>query len=323
MSSDEVPYHHGHVLNITVEQIPELIRVLKALASEHRLQVLKLLSTRVYNVSEIAEVLGLPSSTTVLHIQALEKAGLLNSELRPGTRGLQKVCSRAYDGIFIELSHYAPPEEEEMVEVSMSVGAYVDFQVSPTCGLVSEHGIIGLFDHPASFYEPDRFKAQLIWFREGFVEYRFPNRLPPQAIPDNLQISLEICSEAPLHHNNWPSDITLWINQREIGTWTSPADFGGERGVLTPRWWEIQNSQYGLLKVWQVNGEGSFVDGMKVSDVRLHDLCITSHEYIAVRIGVKPDARHVGGINIFGRHFGNYPQDILMRLRYHYPKDTK
>jgi predicted transcriptional regulator len=36
-----------------------------------------------------------------------------------------------------------------------------------------------------------------------------------------------------------------------------------------------------------------------------------------VRIGVKADARYVGGLNIFGRHFGNYPQDIVLRLRYH------
>ena len=32
------------------------------------------------------------------------------------------------------------------------------------------------------------------------------------------------------------------------------------------------------------------------------------------RIGVKPEARHPGGINIFGRGFGNYDQDIVLRL---------
>jgi predicted transcriptional regulator len=31
---------------------------------------------------------------------------------------------------------------------------------------------------------------------------------------------------------------------------------------------------------------------------------------------VKDDAKHIGGINIFGRQFGNYPQDIVMRLRF-------
>ncbi|MDX1524107.1 MAG: transcriptional regulator, partial [Anaerolineae bacterium] len=194
---------------------------------------------------------------------------------------------------------------------------YVDFQVTPTCGLNSERGIIGLFDDPASFYEPDHIQAQLLWFHYGYVEYRFPNRLPPRAVPGTLRLSLEICSEAPMHHDDWPSDITVWINGIEIGTWTSPADFGGKRGVLTPEWWATRNTQYGLLKMWQVKTEGSYIDGVKISAIRLEDLKITDHDFISVRIGVKPEAANLGGINIFGRHFGNYPQDIVLRLDYH------
>jgi predicted transcriptional regulator len=33
-----------------------------------------------------------------------------------------------------------------------------------------------------------------------------------------------------------------------------------------------------------------------------------------VRIGVKDGARHPGGMNIFGRGFGNHDQDITLRL---------
>lgn len=36
---------------------------------------------------------------------------------------------------------------------------------------------------------------------------------------------------------------------------------------------------------------------------------------ICFTIAVKEDARHRGGINLFGKHFGDYPQHILMRLR--------
>jgi predicted transcriptional regulator len=290
--------------------------ILKALASEPRLRVLELLSDKVCNVSEIGEALGMPPSTATLHVNALEEAGLLKTELSPGTRGLQKMCARAYDTILVQLPH-GTSRAKEALELSMPVGAYVDCQVVPTCGLVSETGVIGLLDDPASFYEPDRVDAQLLWFHHGYVEYRFPNRLAPQIALDSLQLVMEICSEAPLHHDDWPSDITLWINRVEVGTWTSPRDFGSQRGVLTPEWWEDWNSQYGLHKVWQVSHEGSFVDGLPVSDVCLDDLCITEGTFITVRIGVKPDARHVGGINIFGRKFGNYPQDIVMRLRYH------
>lgn len=316
--SDNTILTQRTVLRITTNTA-EAESILKALASRPRLRILKLLSDRLCNISEIAEALDLPLSTATRDINILEEAGLLDTELAPATRGVQKLCARMYDRILIELPlhiHTSLPEQEQ-VELSMPVGTFVDCEVASTCGLASDAGIIGLFDDPASFYEPDRVQAQLIWFHQGYVKYRFPNRLPPKVTVDSLHLSLEICSEAPMHHEDWPSDITVWINSVEIGTWTSPADFGGQRGALTPDWWESRNSQYGLLKVWQVNGEGSFVDGLKISSIRLEDLHLTDHATVSVRIGVKEDTQHVGGINIFGRHFGNYPQDIVLRLRYH------
>ena len=41
-----------------------------------------------------------------------------------------------------------------------------------------------------------------------------------------------------------------------------------------------------------------------------------------VRIGIKDDARHQGGINLFGRRFGNYPQDLVMRIAYEFPPEA-
>ncbi|GHV78648.1 hypothetical protein AGMMS49944_04390 [Spirochaetia bacterium] len=57
-------------------------------------------------------------------------------------------------------------------------------------------------------------------------------------------------SETPGTNKNWLSDITMWINTIEIGSWTSPGDFGDRRGMLTPSWWKLEGSQYGLLKHW-------------------------------------------------------------------------
>jgi predicted transcriptional regulator len=57
------------------------------------------------------------------------------------------------------------------------------------------------------------------------------------------------------------------------------------------------------------------VDGLEVSRISLADLDLIGRRSITVRIGVKDDARFVGGLNLFGRAFGNYPQDILLRLR--------
>ncbi len=289
-------------------------QVLRALASKPRLRILELLSDHIYNIREIADALDMPQSTANLHVTALEEAGLVKTEWMPAQRGRQKMCARVYDSIVVKLPH-GKARAEHLLEYSMPVGAFVDCKVTPTCGLVSASQIIGLLDDPASFYEPDRINAQLLWFHFGYVEYRFPNRLLPNKTLESLQLSMEVCSEAPLHHEDWPSDITIWINNVEIGDWTSPRDFGGRRGVLTPEWWESWNSQYGLLKIWQVNDEGSFIDDQRISDVCLQDLHFFDSDTISLKIGVKPDAERVGGINIFGSRFGNYPQDIVLRLR--------
>ncbi len=294
--------------------VQELERVTKALGSGPRLEILRFLGTHTCTLLEIAQALNLPPSTATLHINVLERAGLIKTDLRPATRGLQKVCARSYDRIVIQLPAIHEHEETSL-EVSMPLGAYTDAKVVPTCGLVSVSAIIGHLDDPAAFYEPERIHAQLLWFKRGYVEYRFPNRLPPGAQAESLNLSFEVCSEAPLHHDNWPSDITVWINGLDIGTWTSPADFGAERGVLTPAWWDDENSQYGLLKVWKVTADGSYVDGVRVSGVVLDDLHLEDGLPVTVRIGIKEDAHNVGGINLFGSKFGNYPQDIVLKQR--------
>lgn len=291
----------------------QLEKVLKALDSLNRIRILRYLSDKVASVSEIVTALEIPTSTAALHVETLEDAGLIRTEFEPANRGLQKVCARMYDQIILDLPVKEEPPEQA-VEMSMPIGAFVECQATPTCGLLSETGIIGLLDDPASFYEPSRVSAQLLWFQQGYVEYRFPNRLPAGTHPESLRLSMEICSEAPLYNLDWPSDITIWINGVEIGTWTSPADFGGEPGRLTPEWWTPRNTQYGLLKFWHVNEQCSEIDGMKVSNVRLRDLKLTESSYISVRIGVKPDANHVGGLNLFGSKFGNYPQDLILRI---------
>jgi predicted transcriptional regulator len=69
-----------------------------------------------------------------------------------------------------------------------------------------------------------------------------------------------------------------------------------------------------MLKGWRVTPDGAFVDGVRISSLTSKDLDFSAHHSIRVRIEVKPDARHPGGVNIFGRGFGNYDQDIVLRL---------
>lgn len=313
--SPATPLQRVLVLEVSDGNLDRLEAVTKALGSSTRLEILRFLGNHTCSLLEIAEALDLPQSTSTMHISILEKAGLIKTDLQPAKRGVQKVIARLYDRVVIQLPSHVE-QKELSIQFSMPIGAYVDAQIAPTCGLLSETGMIGSLDDPAAFFEPERIQAQLIWFRHGYVEYRFPNRGMPNAYFESLEISFEACSEAPLFHINWPSDITLWINGVEVGVWTSPGDFGGERGALTPTWWETNNTQYGLLKTWKVSARGTFIDGVQVSNITLADLRLEQGGTITVRIGVKAGAQNVGGINLFGSKFGNHPQDIILRQIY-------
>jgi predicted transcriptional regulator len=295
------------------------ITILKALANETRMAMLEYLGERVVPLTQITQDLDLPPSTAAMHIGILERAGLVHTELQPASRGLQKVLSRTYDELVIDLPR-GTHHSRERVEISMPVGAYSAFEVEPTCGLATATGLVGYLDDPNAFYEPERIGAQLLWFRAGFVEYAFPDRVPPGARVISAQLTAEISSEAPLHDLDWPSDIGVTINDVPIGIWTCPADYGGSRGRLTPRWWEDSNSQFGVLKRWHVTEKGAAIDGLPLSDVTTADLGLKPRQPIRVRIGVDPNGANVGGMNLFGRRFGHYPQDLVLRLEYAAPQ---
>jgi len=293
-----------------------LFAVAKALASESRIEILKLLNTGSFNINEIAEKLNTPVSTTALNIKVLEEAGLIRTELQPGVRGSMKLCSRKIDVIHMNLSSPENTSLDNHFYINMPIGNYVDCHVEPTCGIVSDKSFIDTDDNPRGFYNTQRTEAQLIWFAKGYVEYRFPNGILLHANPLSVEVSLELCSEAPNYRNNWPSDITMWINGIAVGTWTSPGDLGGRRGRLNPPWWSDASTQYGLLKTWKVNSSGSYIDEMYVSPVTITQLKLKEKDYITVRIGIAEDAKNVGGVTIFGEKFGDYQQNIVMRIDY-------
>ncbi|WP_226036107.1 ArsR/SmtB family transcription factor [Aquibacillus saliphilus] len=299
-------------LHLTMDNALE---VCKAISNEHRINILKLLSRGPHNVNDLSKKLGIPFSTTAVNVKKLEEMDLIISELVPG-RGTKKVNSKNFDRIIIDLFEEDNELEKNNIRIDMPVGEYIVCKTEPSCGLVGTDDYIGMQDDPRSFYETSRRLAQLLYFKAGYVEYRYPNRVPYGAQPTEVEFSVEICSEAPYHKLDWPSDITFWVNDIEVGTWTSPGDFGGQRGFNTPKWWGIHFTQYGLLKNWKVNKDGTFLDGVKIFDVRIEDLKLNDNPFISLRIGVKEDALNVGGVNLFGREFGNYKQGIIMNLRY-------
>lgn len=291
----------------------EDIDKLKALASEPRITMLNILREKRLNINEIAEALKLPQSTVATHISILENAGLIVTESVKAKKGNQKLCRPAFHELLVQFPE-KQNTEKNYIDIEMPIGIFTDCHVTAPCGLCSTEHIIGLLDIPDSFLNPERMKAGLLWCGNGSFEYKFPNNTMYESKKlSKIEVSMELSSETPGTNSNWPSDITMWINKVEIGTWISPGDFGDKRGKYTPSWWKLEGSQYGLLKHFSVTDEGSFVDGIKISDIKLGDLSIADHHSIRVKVGVKEDAEHMGGMNIFGKGFGNYDQGIILR----------
>lgn len=302
-----------NTIKMNLDDTVHLANIAKALSSETRLEILQQLRLQSLNVNEIAEILNIPASSSAAHVKILEEAGLIYTKLQPGIRGSMKVCHIVLDHIYVELNT-AKKQLQDEITIKMPIGSYVDYKIIPTCGVVSSKGPIGSEDDPRCYYLPERAFAQLIWLGDGYIEYRFPtNQIQGKQLL-RVEISAELCSEDHEYNMEYPSDITLWMDGLEVGTWNCPSDFGGRRGKLNPAWWPDKNTQYGLLKTWKVTEEGCYLDEVKSGDHRLSQFHLEQKEYITVRIGIKEDALHKGGLNLFGEGFGDYAQNVVMKI---------
>lgn len=128
---------------------------------------------------------------------------------------------------------------------------------------------------------------------------------------------MELCSEAPGYMENWPSDITVSINGLELTTYRCPCDFGARHGNYTPAGWQNGKTQYGVLKTFSIRQDGGYLDRNLVhQNISLAQLNIEGNPYISFKIAIKESAQCIGGINIFGEKFEDYPQGIMMRIIY-------
>ncbi len=300
-------------IKMNLDDTERLASIAKALSSETRIEMLRLLRHKSLNVNEIAELLDIPASSSAAHVKVLEEAGIIKTNLQPGIRGSMKVCHIVLDHVYVELNTLKNLEQDEEL-IKMPIGSYVDYHIEPTCGIVSAKGPIGQEDNPRCFYLPGRTEAQLIWLGHGFLEYRFPSDSLYGKRVKCLELSMELCSEDHEYNMDYPSDITLWVNGLEAGTWSCPSDFGGRRGKQNPDWWPDKNTQYGVLKTWRITEQGCYLDDEKSEDRVLREFQLEKQDYISVRIGIKEEAVHKGGLNLFGESFGDHGQNIVMKL---------
>lgn len=301
------------MLHIT--KLNDGIDLFKALGSEVRIKILDiLLNDSSMSMNELASRLNITNGALTSHIKKLEDCGLITTSNESAGHGNQKNCAIRQDRILVEL------EKEEntknVYSTELCIGHYSKAEVCPTCGLASSTAMIGEVDDARYFDHPNRYNAEILWFTKGYVEYVIPNFVPTSQRITQISISAELSSEAPGVNSDWPSDISFYLNDVPVGIWTSPGDFGDMKGLFTPDWWFPNWNQYGLLKMITVNRKGTFIDGLQISDVAIDQVIQGPHSGIRFRMSVEETAKHVGGLTLFGKSFGNYGQDIRVNITY-------
>lgn len=314
--SDLLSTEKDVVLSLSDKENEEIIcKISHALSVPERVQILRSILNASKSISDLEKELNIPASSIARHINVLADAQLVFVHYQPSVKGHAKYCSQAIMGYTVSLKEPYVEDKETLFSIELPIGLFSHCQIGTPCGMVGATKKLAAFDNPNNFYIPERVKAECLWFDRGFITYHFPT---PQleVTPTEITFSFEICSETFYYNNNWPSDITVCINGNEVTTFTSPGDFGGRRGKYTPEYWPITSTQFGILKKITVTESGVYEDNQLVNkNITLKDLRLSEQSSIELKIGIKEDAVHKGGINLFGKNFGDYPQAIIMTIK--------
>lgn len=301
---------------LCIDDEEDLQKMVQALNASVRREIMCLLRSSCYSIAALAKKLKLPISTVSFHINILQKAGFISVTVRKHARGNAKLIARQIDRLSVDFITNANYGHQQQFIQNIPLGSFTDANVEAGCGMADEHSIIVTDDMPEAFYSPSRLSAEMIWFSKGYLEYRIPNYMLKDKRVKAVSFSMELCSEAPNYQNDWESDITFWINDTEVATYLSPGDFGGRRGRLNPSWWSDYSTQYGIIKTLRITNEAVYLDETPVHTYTIDKLKIKEGRYFTLRIGVKPDAKHQGGVNLFGEKFGDYSQGLVYIVDY-------
>jgi predicted transcriptional regulator len=296
------------------ESLEDSLPFFKAMASEVRIKILGILAAeKDVNLNDLARELHITNGALTAHIRIMEEAGLIETKTLPAKHGTQKICSVRMEKYIIQIGAYI---EQHSYNVEIAPGQYIDYEVTPTCGIATNEKIIGVYDAPRFFSDVEHFNAQIVWFTSGYLEYDVPNYIPYHLEIKEIVFSAELGSEAPAYNNDYKSDIHFFINDIPVGIWQSPGDFGGERGVYNPSWWVLTMNQFGTLMEMRINDEGIFFNNKRTGDLTIRHLGIKSGDKIRLRLSVPEGLPNSRGLTVYGRGFGNHNSGMVVRISY-------
>ena len=314
----QMEHQHGkHSFRLDLTDIDRTCSIAKALSSPVRLEILRLLIRQAMTMGEMAQELYISLSSVSMHTKILQEAGLITIIPKPGMHGAQKICGIRADKVEFDFFGSARNAGSKPPTVlNIPIGCYCEANIEPPCGIVNSSQYVDIEDTPYCFLEPEHVGAQLIWFSRGYLCYRISNKPLKGENVKSISISFEVCAEAPGYNNDWPSDIYLKLNDHYLTQFRVKGDYGGAKGINNPSWWSDSNTQYGELKVLYIDEDGVQLNGQKVSGLTIKDLELQTGYSFAFELGVSDKAEYVGGMNLFGKNFGNYAQDIRVEVQY-------
>ena len=262
----------------------------------------------------LAKSLNISNGALTSHIKKLSDCGLINIKLESIGHGTQKLCSMAESKIVIDLIDKTLTGKYTQLE--FNVGQFSACSINPTCGLCDREKPLFEFDTPHFFKYPERFNAELMWFTDGYVSYSFPNPLKEEQHLTEIHISFEISGEGPFIAKDYPTAIDFYNGKSFLGRYDCPGEFAEHNGKFTPEWWSY--GQYGQLITITIGKDGTLINGLEASPYTIDNLLCDSEkdELVNLIISCQDRTTTKGGITIFGKNFGDYPQGILMKAFY-------
>lgn len=311
--------HFINYLNIDEEQdFLKICDIGRALSAPIRLQILSLLNNQPKKLIEIARELNIQPSSAAFHIKMLEEANLIKVEKNSSNKGSNWFSYGTAHLILIQTRELPKRRQQRSSYfISIPIGDFVDAKVDNDCGMANE--VVQLMGtEPNNIFIPERHSAQIIWSSNScFFEYAIPNNYATVEKVASISLSVELCSEARGYNSDFPSDITFSINGVQLCTFTSLGDYGDRYGTFTPEWWYAESTKYGVLVNIFISDYGVFLNEKLITnEITLKSLHLENGNKTTIRIEVKPDAKNVGGINLFGKKFGDYSQDITFIAKY-------
>lgn len=292
----------------------------RALSQPVRIEILRELNKKPMSLTDIAKRFDIHASSAAVHMKILQDAGLVFIQNSTIKKGVKYYSYPPEKNIIIHLrNEFGISGELKPFIKNITIGEYVDAEFGDTCGFASENEILNDCVKNLVFAE-NRKNAQILWTNDGYVEYAFPNLYAINKDVEQIEINLEICSEARGFNENFVSDISFFLCGKRLCVFECPGDYGKRYGKYTPAWWYSESTKYGLLTTISVTDRGVFLNGKFIcNSVKLKDLKLGEGSATRFRIEVEKNAAHRGGFNLFGEKFGDYNIPIVFTAYYKQP----